>query len=444
MSCTQQKDGWNLGHTIFLQILVNPSDNCFRQRPQDWPMKTLLFVACSLIAAVVSVLSLRGGAVPANLVEQATSTNQNAARRAHDQLRESGPQGLVLLEKRFAKEISARRRGSSSNDRWTRISAALDRVGGQYDNYASGLYWYTDLEKAKAAARATGRPILSLRLLGHLDEDLSCANSRFFRTTLYPDAEINKLLKERFILHWQSVRPAPRVTIEFGDGRKLQRTITGNSIHYILDADGRFVDALPGLYGAPVFKAELQQTADAIEQIKASPSTYAAYRNSQQQRLLNAWAADVATLKGGMPARGTLTEAELEHSTSDGRWQQIAELHWNNVIFDPNVRQLVATKFPDAQKAAPIATSKMSVENPMLRVFGNLSRTTSLDTVRNNYLLRTRILAQMNDAESQKWSLAQLNDWVYAQIFLTPNQDPWLGLAPPDVFAAIDGNGKGR
>jgi len=281
-------------------------------------------------------------------------------------------------------------------------------------------------------------------LLGHLDEDLSCANSRFFRTTLYPDAEINKLLKERYILHWQSVRPAPRVTIEFGDGRKLQRTITGNSIHYILDADGRFVDALPGLYGAPVFKAELQQTANAIEQIKANPSTYAAFRNARQRRLLNAWTADLATLKAGVPARGSLTEAELERLTSDGRWQQIAELHWNNVIFDPNVRQLMATKFPDAQKAAPIAMSKMSVESPMLRVFDNLSRTTSLDTVRNNYLLRTRILAQMNDAESQNWSLAQLNDWVYAQIFLTPNQDPWLGLAPPDVFAAIDGNGKGR
>ncbi len=407
-------------------------------------MKTLLFVACSLIVAVLSVLSLRGGSVSPNLVEKAISTDQNAARQAQDQLRESGPQGLARLEKRFAKEISAHRTGSSSNDRWTRISAALDRVGGQYDNYASGLYWYTDLEKAKLAARATGRPILSLRLLGHLDEDLSCANSRFFRTTLYPDAGINKLLKERFILHWQSVRPAPRVTIEFGDGRKLQRTITGNSIHYILDPDGRVVDALPGLYGAPVFKAELQRTADAIEQIKANPSSYAAYRNSQQQRLLNAWAADLATLKAEVPAKGSLTEAELEGLTSDGRWHQIAELHWNNVIFDPNVRQLVATKFPDAQKAAPIATSKMLVESPMLRVFGNLSRATSLDTVRNNYLLRTRILAQMNDAESQNWSLAQLNDWVYAKIFLTPNQDPWLGLAPPDVFAAIDGNGKGR
>jgi len=286
-------------------------------------MKTLLSAVCFLIAVVLGVLSLGGAAVPTNLVEQAISTDQNTARQAQDQLRESGPEGLVLLEKRFAKEISAHRKGSGSYDRWTRISAALDRVGGQYDNYASGLYWYTDLEKAKAAAHATGRPILSLRLLGHLDEDLSCANSRFFRTTLYPDAEINKLLKERFILHWQSVRPAPRVTIEFGDGRKLQRTITGNSIHYILDADGRFVDALPGLYGAPVFKAELQQTANAIEQIKANPSTYAAFRNARQRRLLNAWAADLATLKAGVPARGSLTEAELERLTSDGLWQQI-------------------------------------------------------------------------------------------------------------------------
>lgn len=406
-------------------------------------MKRLSFIACFVIAAVFSVVSLRGGAVPADLAEQAISTDQNAARQAQDQLRESGPQSLELLEKRFAKEISAHRRGKK-DERWTRISAALDRVGGQYDNYASGLCWYTDLDKAKAAARAAGKPILSLRLLGRLDEDLSCANSRFFRTTLYPDAEINKLLKERFVLHWQSVRPAPRVTIEFGDGRKLQRTITGNSIHYILDAEGRVVDALPGLYGAPAFTAELRQTADAMKGLQGNPSAYAAYRSSREEQLLNAWAADLAKLKAAVTTKGAVTEAVLERATNDDRWQQIAELHWNNVIFDPNVRQLVAAKFPDAQKAAPIAVGKMAVESPMLRVFDNLSRRTSLDTVRNNYMLHTKILAQMNAAESQSWSLAELNEWVYAQIFLTPNQDPWLGLAPPDVFAAIDGNGTGN
>ncbi len=199
-------------------------------------MKNFSFLACSVLVVIFNIAaSARTADHPADWVEQAVSADQSVAQKAQDQLRQMGPQGLELLEQRFANEISAHRSGMPSDERWKRIAAALDRVGGQYDDYASGLYWYTDLEKAKAAARTSGRPILSLRLLGRLDEDLSCANSRFFRTTLYPSAEINQLLKNGFVLHWESVRPAPRVTIDFGDGRTLQRTITGNSIHYILD-----------------------------------------------------------------------------------------------------------------------------------------------------------------------------------------------------------------
>src|SRR5215204_5481362 len=53
----------------------------------------------------------------------------------------------------------------------------LDKVCGVRDCADIRLFWYTDLEAAKAAARATGKPILSLRLLGRLDEEFSCANS---------------------------------------------------------------------------------------------------------------------------------------------------------------------------------------------------------------------------------------------------------------------------
>jgi hypothetical protein len=83
---------------------------------------------------------------------------------------------------------------------------------------------YTDLEKAQAASKQTGRPILSLRLLGRLDEELSCANSRFMRTALYANQEISGILRDRFILDWQSVRPVPKISIDFGDGRRLERT----------------------------------------------------------------------------------------------------------------------------------------------------------------------------------------------------------------------------
>ena len=73
-------------------------------------------------------------------------------------------------------------------------------------------------------------------MLGKLTDEFSCANSRFFRTSLYSNKEISNYLRDNFVLHWQSVRPVPRVTIDFGDGRKLERTLTGNSAHYVLTA----------------------------------------------------------------------------------------------------------------------------------------------------------------------------------------------------------------
>src|ERR1043165_141800 len=126
-------------------------------------------------------------------------------------------------------------------------SAALDAICAQKDAHTCQLYWFTDLAAASAEARRTRRPILSLRLLGRLDEELSCANSRFFRKLLYPDPQINQALRRDFVLHWQSLRPVPRVTIDFGDDRRVERTLTGNSVHVVLDGRGRAVDALPGL-----------------------------------------------------------------------------------------------------------------------------------------------------------------------------------------------------
>src|SRR5258708_36834577 len=176
-------------------------------------MKTLTFVACCVIAAIFSGASFKSGMSPADWAEQAVSSNQAVAQQFQERLRDAGPQGLQALEQRFAKEIQLHRSGARSDGYWERVSLALNRVGGQYDNYASGLYWYTDLEKAKAAARASGRPILSLRLLGRLDEDLSGAKSRFFGTTLYPSIEINRPLQPPFILHGASVRAGPSAAV---------------------------------------------------------------------------------------------------------------------------------------------------------------------------------------------------------------------------------------
>ncbi len=165
-------------------------------------------------------------------------------------LRAEGPAALERLLVRYDLMHSERVRSE--------LAKTIDQVAGQRYATVSRLYWYDDLAQAQAVARATGKPILSLRMLGRLDEDLSCANSRFFRTTLYPDAAVSKLLRERFVLHWSSERNVPRVTVDFGDGRKLESTVTGNSAHYVLDAEGRPIDVLPGLYAPQVFVSELK------------------------------------------------------------------------------------------------------------------------------------------------------------------------------------------
>jgi len=60
----------------------------------------------------------------------------------------------------------------------------------------------------------------------------------------------------------------------------------------------------------------------------------------------------------------------------------------------------------------------------------------SEDTVRNEYLLHRQVHAWFAAAEVGADADA-LNDRVYAELFLTPRSDPWLGLVPPDTFTAI-------
>ncbi|HUB67705.1 MAG TPA: hypothetical protein VL981_09500 [Candidatus Methylacidiphilales bacterium] len=373
---------------------------------------------------------------------QAISPDQSTALSAQNSLRETGPAGLEALEQCYAGEIQNHRNSPRANDdRWERITAALNRVGGQYDDYASGLYWYTDLGKAEAAAQTSGKPILSLRLLGRLDEELSCANSRFFRATLYSNARISQMLRDKFILHWESVRPVPIVTIDFGDGRKLMRTITGNSIHYILDTNGRAVDALPGLYGAQTFLTELQSAADAVAQEKQGV-TPVAHQGATIRRLLAAWKADLSAVSDGNPDLNQANETTLENMTDDTRWRLIAQRHISEASFDPSSSKLILSKFPTAVQAAPLTASKMMVESPMLTALRNMQKTVSVDTVRDNYMLRPKILGFLQASEAHRFSLAEINNWVYAQIFLTPKDDPWLGLAPQDVFSGIAENGE--
>ena len=121
-----------------------------------------------------------------------------AAAHLVEEYRAQGPAGLRRLLTQY----------DASHD--PKLLPILDKVAGQRGAAVSRLYWYTDLDQARAAATAERKPILYLRLLGKLTDEYSCANSRFFRTVLYSNATVSKYLRERYVLVWVSEPPGSR------------------------------------------------------------------------------------------------------------------------------------------------------------------------------------------------------------------------------------------
>jgi hypothetical protein len=417
---------------------------------------------------------------PEVLAHKAVSDDASESARAVAELRALGPAGLEVLFRVHGREI--RRQVSNpllpTTLEWQRLSAALDAVSQQKDSYLSGLYWHTDFDQAKTAAHAAGKPILSLRLLGNLNEEFSCANSRFFRTILYSNSAVSEMLRENFILHWKSVRPAPHITIDFGDGRKLERTVTGNSIHYILDADGRPIDALPGLYGPRAFLRALGEADEVFHQL-ARPGeanliqALSAYHGARLKLINLAWLTDIEKTGGKIPQGfvvvrredGTpaaieiaplavtkaITEASILRSmtagadalgtvTDEALWKKIALLHIDDARLDALSigliqRQTQKTFLADASKTTPEAALRNLVEKLEMHI--------ALDTVRNEYLLHTKLHAWLV-ADRSRTDLDRLNERVYAQLFLTPASDPWLGLFESSTYVALEGGGVVR
>jgi hypothetical protein len=294
------------------------------------------------------------------------------------------------------------------------------------------LPWYDDPAAARAEARRTGRPILSLWLLGRLDEELSCANSRFFRRTLYPAASVAWVLRERFVLCWRSLRPVPRVTIDFGDGRRLERTLTGNSVHLVLDPAGRPVDALPGLYDAASFVRLCAAAADLAQVTaplagQARQGQLARWHEARRQAALRAWAADLKRL--GRKVKPDA--AALDAATDDATWTRIGALHAGGALPDPAVRAALAP--PDAREAGRLAVTKMAVEGPLLDRLLPLAHTIAEDTARNEYALHTRLHAAVARAPFDDEDV--FATWIYTELFRMPPSDPWLGMA--SAFAAV-------
>ncbi len=316
----------------------------------------------------------------------------------------------------------------------------IDAQANQKDAAWSRLFWHTDLESALVDAKRLNRPVLSLRMLGRLDEEYSCANSRFFRAALYANAEVSAYLRDHFVLHWESVRPVPRITIDYGDGRVIKSTITGNSIHYVLSPDGAVAEALPGLYGPGVFLEALKNAeaeamaphdpavASALADSEITPYTALSVNNGRFERVPEEMAQKAmrATFSKAFVEMPVLQAVlGLEAHPVEMTIPLSAAGYADRCRLDARSTSLIRTQMGDADDAA------------VSRTIAEFERSMAADTAHNEEVIRPAILAMIESDPSLRHDLVRLNERVYDEVFRTPSSDPWLGLRAPDAFTGL-------
>jgi len=116
---------------------------------------------------------------------------------------------------------------------------------------------------------------------------------------LFAHPAVRAFIAANFVPAWESVRDVPTVTIDFGGGRTLKRTVNGNIATYVCAPDGRVVDILPGLSTPEAFLEDLRA---ALALVKRPPEEVVAHhRTATTGAILKAFPVDASKTAGIEP-----------------------------------------------------------------------------------------------------------------------------------------------
>jgi hypothetical protein len=137
--------------------------------------------------------------------------------------------------------------------------------------------------------------------------------------------------------------------------------------------------------------------------------------------------------------RAITRDAEaLGKVTDEATWNKIALQHLSNATLDNRsiglIRRQTRKLFENNDRAGLTAETKLT------NLLGKLQLSIALDTVRNEFMLHTKLHAWLI-ADPTRFDVEKLNEKVYAEVFQTPKSDPWLGLFSEEVYMGLERGG---
>jgi hypothetical protein len=225
---------------------------------------------------------------------------------------------------------------------------------------------------------------------------------------LFSSDSVATFINNQFEPVWVSVRDVPLVTIDFGNGSKIVRTLNGNVATYALTADGTILDILPGIYQPEVYVEQLNQF------VLLNRYAHSFVLGKTSEILLKEYHAKQAELLGDGKEPGKIVY-NFAAAVSKARVE--------------NPLKFVIGDAANGAKGKAVAASPQAVpvppESPVSKTLRGWKELTE-DTVLNETVHRKAIHEQL--AAMNKATPNDITKWLYKNILHADLDDPTLGL----------------
>ncbi len=223
---------------------------------------------------------------------------------------------------------------------------------------------------------------------------------------LFSDPRISALVRDHFVAAWESVRPVPIVEIDFGNGRKIKRTVNGNIATYVCDPTGRVIDVIPGLNTPDAFLSDLRY---ALNLWRASLASF-------DKTILEYHAANLSTPTVYEWVRNDYSKAMLERTMRMSLDKRQEMVDAAGTLKGPGVRIVPGPFVPAKADEAGLPVRKLSAED--LAILASDTET--------NRKERKPIVHRLMSEKIVK--PADITRRVYKEVLHCDLEDPYLGL----------------
>lgn len=108
---------------------------------------------------------------------------------------------------------------------------------------------------------------------------------------LFSNNKVADYINNHYESSWKSLRPVPKVSIDFGNGTVVNRTLNGNIATFICTSDGTIIDVIAGMYQPEDFLQRLQLAEELVKKLPpAGPERIqylTAFHDSEAARALS-------------------------------------------------------------------------------------------------------------------------------------------------------------